>query len=251
MTNLQNKIILITGVGKGIGKAIMDNCLKEGAYVYAITRSKIDKKSLKDLSNLKSRFQIFYSDVNNTKIIEKILLKSIKDKKLINCLINNAGIRQRKKFENISKKELLNIFNNNFFSIFLITQLYIKYLLKQKIKKSSIVNLGSIVGNKGFIDLSGYASTKTALVGLTKCLAVEYAKKNFRFNIVSPGFTKTSYFNKFKKNKPLYDWTKSKIPMKRWGNASEISNLVNFLISDKSEYITGQEIFIDGGWTSA
>ena len=68
MTNLQNKIILITGVGKGIGKAIMDNCLKEGAYVYAITRSKIDKKSLKDLSNLKSRFQIFYSDVNNTKI---------------------------------------------------------------------------------------------------------------------------------------------------------------------------------------
>ena len=79
--------------------------------------------------------------------------------------------------------------------------------------------------------------------------AVEYANKNYRFNIVSPGFTKTSYYNDFKKNKRLYDWTKSKIPMKRWGNTSEISSLVNFLISDRSEYLTGQEIFIDGGWT--
>ena len=145
--------------------------------------------------------------------------------------------------------DLKNIFDTNFISIFFLNQIFIKYLLKNKINNASIVNMGSIVGKKGFIDLSGYASTKTALLGLTRCLAVEYAKNNYRFNIVSPGFTKTSYFEKFKKNKKLYRWTKSKIPMSRWGKSSEISSLVNFLISDKSKYITGQEIFIDGGWT--
>ena len=251
MTNLNNKVVLLTGAGKGIGKGIMLNCLENGAYVYAITRSPVNKMTIKSLSKYKNKYQLFFSDVNNLKSIEKIFLKSIRDNNFINCLINNAGIRQRKKFENISKKELLEVFNTNFFSIFQITQLFIKYLNKNKIKKSSVVNLGSIVGNKGFIDLSGYASTKTALIGLTKCLAVEYADKNYRFNIVSPGFTKTSYFKKFKKNLKLYKWTKLKTPMKRWGEISEVSNLVNFLISDKSEYITGQEILIDGGWTTS
>jgi NAD(P)-dependent dehydrogenase (short-subunit alcohol dehydrogenase family) len=249
MSNLKNKVVLLTGVGKGIGRSIFEDCLKKGAYVYAITRSKKNIENFNNLSKFRDRYQIFFFDVNNIQNIKKIMAKSVKDKNMINCLINNAGIRQRQKFINISKKELLDIFKTNFFSIFLIIQLYIKYLIKHKIKKSSVVNLGSIVGNKGFTDLSGYASTKTALIGLTKCLAVEYANKNYRFNIVSPGFIKTSYYNDFKKNKKLYDWTKSKIPMKRWGNTSEISSLVNFLISDRSEYLTGQEIFIDGGWT--
>lgn len=251
MNNLNNKIVLLTGAGKGIGQGIMQNCLEGGAYVYAITRSRINNEVYKSLSKYKNRYQLIFSDVNNLKSIEKVFLKSVKDNNMINCLINNAGIRQRKKFENISKKELLEVFNTNFFSVFQITQLFIKYLTKNKIKKSSVVNLGSIVGNKGFIDLSGYASTKTALIGLTKCLAVEYADKNYRFNIVSPGFTKTSYFKNFRKKNKLYKWTISKTPMKRWGNTSEISNLINFLISDKSEFITGQEIFIDGGWTSS
>ena len=83
----------------------------------------------------------------------------------------------------------------------------------------------------------------------SKCLSVEFAKINLRINLVSPGFTKTSYFKNFKKNNKLYNWTKSKIPIQRWASAKEISNLVNFLISDKSSYIMGQEIFIDGGWT--
>jgi len=116
----------------------------------------------------------------------------------------------------------------------------------------SVVNIGSIVGINGFNELSGYASTKKAMDGLTKSLAVEYAEDKIRFNIIHPGFIKTSYYKKFKKNKKkLYNWTISRIPQKRWGEAKEVSSLVCFLLSDNSSYITGQSICVDGGWTAS
>ena len=113
------------------------------------------------------------------------------------------------------------------------------------------MNIGSIVGNNGFSELAGYASSKTALIGLTKSFAVEMAKNNIRANLVSPGFIKTSYFKKFRKKSKLYNWTLSRIPMRRWGNSNEVANLICFLLSDKSSYINGESINIDGGWTNS
>ena len=102
---------------------------------------------------------------------------------------------------------------------------------KNKIK-SSIVNIGSIVGENGFDELVGYSSTKGALKSLTKSFAVEHAKDNIRANIVIPGFIKTSYYDKFKSNKKkLYKWTKDRTPMSRWGEPQEVVNLIEFLIS--------------------
>ena len=116
----------------------------------------------------------------------------------------------------------------------------------------SIVNISSIVGQNGFDELSSYGSSKGALISLTKCFAVEMAKKNIRANSVSPGFTKTSFYKSFKKNKKkLYSWTLSRIPQRRWGKSEEISELIYFLISDNSQYITGENINIDGGWLGA
>ena len=128
-------------------------------------------------------------------------------------------------------------------------QEFSSFLIKKKLK-GSIVNIGSIVGQNGFSELAGYASTKGALTSMTKSFAVEMAEKNIRANIVSPGFTKTSYFEKFKKNKKLYNWTLSRTPMKRWGEPEEISNLICFLLSENSSFITGENINIDGGWLS-
>ena len=98
--------------------------------------------------------------------------------------------------------------------------------------------------------MGGYASTKSALDGLTKSLAIEFKKRKVRFNIVHPGFVKTSYYEKFKKNKSaLYNWTLKKIPLNRWGESNEISKMVCFLLSEDASYLTGQSINIDGGWT--
>ena len=118
--------------------------------------------------------------------------------------------------------------------------------------KASIVNISSIVGQLGFKDLSGYASSKSALTALTKSFAVEMSNKGIRANIVSPGFIKTSYFNTFKeKRKKLYKWTLSRIPQKRWADPREVAELISFILSDKSSYLNGENITIDGGWTNA
>ena len=243
---LKNKNILITGAGKGIGLATVEQAVKEGAFVYAITRSKQDIKNLNKIKNLKT----YYGDVSNLKLINKIFTDSIRKKRIITGLINNAGIRQRISFDKITKKQINEVFENNFFSTFYIMQIFTKYLLKKKLK-GSIVNLGSIVGPQGFKDLTGYASTKSAIAGLTKSFAAEMANKNIRANTVNPGFTKSSFYKKFKQKKSLYKWTLSRIPQSRWGEPNEIANLICFLISENSSYITGESINIDGGWSNS
>lgn len=244
--NLKNKVILLTGAGKGIGRAILNLLIEEKVIIYAITRNKQDFKNIKKNKNL----FLFVGDVTNQEIINQIFLRAKKNKHKLNCLVNNAGIRQRKKFSDINKQDLNVIFENNFFSLFNMSQHFSKQFKYNKIM-GSIINISSIVGNLGFSELAGYASTKAAIDGLTKSLAAEFSKKKIRVNSIAPGFVKSSYFKKFKKEKSkLYKWTLSRIPLKKWGENLDIAYLTLFLISENSEYINGQVIKIDGGWTS-
>ena len=105
-------------------------------------------------------------------------------------------------------------------------QIFSKNLIKKK-RPGKIINIGSIVGNLGFKQLSGYAATKMALIGLTKSFSVEMAKHNISANVINPGFTKTSFYKKFK-SKKLYNWTLQRIPMKRWESLWRLPNLLNF-----------------------
>jgi 3-oxoacyl-[acyl-carrier protein] reductase len=246
---LKNKNILITGIGKGIGKELFLECVKLDANVFAVCR---DKKDVQQFKFNKKKIKIFFGDVTDVKFMSSIFDYFSKKKIKLDGLVNNAGQRQRAPFEKIDRKSLDHIMNVNFFSIFFIIQKFIKTIDRNK--ESSIVNIGSIVGNKGFKELSGYASSKSALEGLTKCLAVELTSKfkKLRINNVNPGFTKTSFYDEFKnKKKSLYNWTLKKIPIGRWAETKEISKLIIFLLSNNSTYINGQSINIDGGWTTS
>ena len=115
----------------------------------------------------------------------------------------------------------------------------------------NILNISSIVSDLGFSQLSLYGSSKSAINNLTKSLASEYSKNNIRINAIKPGFVKTSFYEKFKlKKKNLYKWTLERTPMQRWGEPTEVANLVSYLISDDSSYINGEIINIDGGWSN-
>ena len=243
---LKNKNILITGAGKGIGEELVKSALDSGAFVYALIKSKSDNRKFQKNKNLK----IYNGNVKNINLINKILKASVKEDNKINCLINNAGVRFRKKFLKVKKNEIKNVFDVNFFSIFSILQTVSSFWLKKKIK-GSVVNIASIVGQIGFEELSVYAASKGAIISLTKSFSTEMAKHGIRANTISPGFTKTSFYQKFKKKKKLYNWTLSRIPMKRWANTEEVSNLILFVLSDKSKYLNGENISVDGGWINS
>ncbi len=239
-----NKQILVTGGGKGIGESLTLKLLTSGAKVITIIKSKIDNKKFKKFKNIK----IYNGDVNNHLLIKKIFSDADKKKIVITGLVNNAGVRFRKDFITISKKDLTKVMNTNFLSIFFIMQEFSKHILKNK-KKGAIVNIGSIVGQYGFEQLAAYAASKGALTSLTQSFSTEMSKKGIRANVISPGFTKSSFYKNFKKNKKnLYKWTLNKTALGRWGETNEISNLILFLLSEKSSYITGENIKIDGGW---
>ena len=246
---LKNKNILITGIGKGIGKDLFFECINLEANVFAVCKN---KKDLQKFKFNKKKTKIFFGDVTNIKFVSRVFDYFLKKKIKLDGLVNNDGKRQRLPFEKIDRERLNYIMNINFFSIFFIIQKFIKTIDRNKY--CSIVNIGSIVGNRGFKELSGYASSKSALEGLTKCLAVELTSKfkKLRINNVNPGFTKTSFYDEFKnKKKSLYNWTLKKIPIGRWAETKEISKLVIFLLSNNSTYINGQSINIDGGWTAS
>ena len=192
---MNNKIVLITGAGKGIGYDLAKKLNNNKVKTYCILR---DEKDLKKFKRLRNCITIL-GDITKINDIKKIFILAKKNKDEINCLVNNAGIRQKIKIKKLSNEKIREIFDINFFAQYNCIKLFLEN--KKKNIKASIVNIGSIVGQVGFKDLLGYASTKAALSGMTKCLALELGHENIRTNLVNPGFVKTSYYKKFKKKK--------------------------------------------------
>ena len=243
------KIGLITGIGKGIGLSLTKSLIRSNVKVIGINRSEnADIIKLKKNNN----FKFYKCDVSNYSKINQIIDKIFINYGPIDFVVNNAGIRARAKLSEVDIKNYQNVFNINTLGPINITKKIIDkiYVNKRIHKELKVINLSSIVGLRGFKDLSVYACSKAALDAFTKSISLEYAKYGLVINSIAPGFFKTSYFKNFKKNKSLYNWTIENIPMKRWGEESELVELLLFLIESKSNYLNGSVITIDGGWTA-
>ncbi len=237
---------IITGTGKGIGLSTLKILLKNKYKIISITKSKT--RELETLTKNKNLIKNIYHPLGENLLSDRNLISKIYKKYKIDFLVCNAGVRHRDSIQNMDSEKRKYTLNVNYHSNVILIEELLKFFKKKK-TLLSIVCISSIVGNLGFKDLSSYASSKTALEGFIKSAAVEYAKKNVRMNMIAPGFIKSSYYNKFLKNqRNLNKWILSRTPMGRWGKPDEVANVIEFLISEKSSYITGSTIYVDGGW---
>ena len=246
-----NPVVLITGGGKGFGKALVRDYLKNNWRVASVTRSEGDFADVIEeygLNNSKDCAKLRYIDVTDFSKIEEFIHEINCDWGGVDVLINNAGMRFRREFLDIKVEEFQQVMNVNLVSIFHLCQLTLPKMLERSSGK--IINISSILGETSLPFLSGYQTSKFALNGLTKSLACEFASQGISVNAIAAGFCKTSYFDNFKANQDLYDMTLSRIPQGSWGEDKDIVSLCRYLSSPEARYINGAVISVDGGWTA-
>tara|TARA_A100001011_G_scaffold132345_1_gene139447 strand:- start:336 stop:1073 length:738 start_codon:yes stop_codon:yes gene_type:complete len=241
MIDLKNKNIFVTGATGGIGGSIIDTLNIAGANLIA---SGSNQEKLEMIKSKYKNIKIIKFDISNHKEIEKLVeqVSSLFDGK-IDGLVNNAGVNRDNIFLRMSIEEWQKVLDVNLTSNFLISKFFIKKMIKNKSGK--IVNITSIVGHTGNIGQANYAASKSGIIGMAKSLALEYAKKNILINCISPGFIDTAMTDKIddKFKTQLID----KIPINRLGKPLDVANVVSFLMSDLSNYITGETIHVNGG----
>ena len=241
MYNLKDKKVIITGATGGIGNAITKVFDNQGAFILA-TGTNEEKLNLlkKDFNNIITK----KFDISKHDSIENFINESSDDLKGgPDILINNAGITKDKLSLRMNIKEWSEVINLNLTSTFLLCKFALKKMIKNK--NGKIVNITSIVGHTGNVGQANYAASKSGIVGFSKSLALEYAKKNININCVSPGFIQTNMTDKI--DDKFKELLVSKIPSNRLGNPEDVANVVAFLSSDLANYVTGETIHVNGG----
>ena len=240
MINFKDKKILITGATGGIGKALVKKFVTLVGNVLA-TGTKTEK-----LNALKKEFpniNILKFDISDHSKIEEFIENTSSQLAGLDVLINNAGINMDNLSLRMKDEEWKKVIDVNLGATFFLCKHAIKKMLKNKYGR--IVNITSIVGHTGNLGQANYAASKAAIIGMSKSLAIEYAKKNITINCVSPGFIQSNMTDKIVES--IKAVLTSRIPMSKLGTGEDVSNTVAFLSSDAASYITGQTLHVNGG----
>ena len=240
MINFKNKKILITGATGGIGKALVKKFASLEGSVLA-TGTKIEK--LEALKKEFSNINILKFDISDHSKIEEFVENVSSQLNGLDVLVNNAGINMDNLSLRMKDEEWKKVIEVNLGSTFFLCKYAIKKMLKNKYGR--IVNITSVVGHTGNIGQANYAASKAGINGMSKSLAIEYAKKNITINCVSPGFIQSKMTDNIVES--IKAVLTSRIPMGKLGTGEDVSNTVAFLSSEAASYITGETIHVNGG----
>ena len=239
-----NKVAIVTGASRGIGKSITEKLISAGCKVAMISRNIDDLELIKNNLNSDS-ILCFQADIKNTKKIEEIVRLVYKHWGEINILINNAGITKDKIILRLSEEDWQEVIDVNLKGCYNTIKAVSKYMIKNK--NGKIINISSVIGQIGNSGQSNYAASKSGIEGITRALAVELGSRNININCIAPGYIETNMTNQL--DEKVLNKMKQNIPLNKLGSVEDISNLVCYLSSDLSRYITGQVINVDGGMT--
>jgi 3-oxoacyl-[acyl-carrier protein] reductase len=233
--------ILITGSSRGIGRRIAEDFISLGARVLITGTNEALLREVKD--ELGSHCHYVRCNFSNTEEINSLFDQAVNKFGFIDTLINNAGITRDGLFLRMSNIDWMEVLNINLNSAFLLSQLMIKPMIKNRFGR--IINISSIVGATGNAGQTNYAASKAAMVGFSKSLAIEVANRNITVNSIAPGYIQTEMTDKLSEDQR--EAIVSRIPSKKIGMPKDVSNLAVFLSSLQAEYITGQTIHVNGG----
>lgn len=245
MKLLDNKIALITGASRGIGKGIAEKFIEQGATVI-FTYASSDEKARALEAELAARggkAKGFKSDASDFAAAHALIDEVVKEFGTIDVLVNNAGITRDNLLMRMSEEQWDEIMQVNLKSVFNLTKAVIKPMLKAR--SGSIINMSSVVGVKGNAGQANYAASKAGIIGFTKSVAAELGSRNIRCNAIAPGFIETEMTGAL--NEEVVKQWREAIPLKRGGTPDDVANATLFLASDMSGYITGQTLHVCGG----
>lgn len=243
---LSGKTAIVTGASKGIGRQIAIRFAQEGANVAFTYLSSVEKGQAleQELAALGIKAKGYRSDASDYKSAEDLANQVVADFGGIDVLVNNAGITKDGLLLRMSEEQWDSVINVNLKSVFNLTKAAVKTLMKNK-NGASVINITSVVGEKGNAGQSNYAASKAGIIGFTKSVALELGSRNVRSNAIAPGFIETEMTGELNQD-IVKGWTDA-IPMKRAGSADEVANVAVFLASDLSSYVTGQVLSVNGG----
>jgi len=245
MKLLENKVVLITGASRGIGKAIAEECVNQGAkIVFTYVSSDEKARALEaELTKNGGTAKGYKSDASNFDEAQKLVDDVVAEFGTVDVLVNNAGITRDTLLMRMTEEQWDEVINTNLKSAFNLTKAVQRPMLKAR--SGSIINMSSVVGVKGNAGQANYAASKAGLLGFTKSVAAELGSRNIRCNAIAPGFIETE-MTEVLDQKVVEEW-RNAIPLRRGGTPLDVANTTVFLASDMSAYVTGQTIHVCGG----
>lgn len=245
--NLKNKVAIVTGSRRGIGKAIVLALAKAGANV-VVSDINIDdcNKVVEEIKAIGKEGLAVKADISDPEEVKEMVKSTVKRFGKVDILVNNAGIYMQKSLKDVSEQDFDRILDINLKGVFLCSKAVVPEMIKQG--KGKIINITSIAGQVGFADSSAYCASKGAIINITRELALELAQYKINVNAIGPGVIETAMTNDLLKDKATKETLLANIPLNRIGKPEDIANAALFLASDKTDYITGITLFVDGGW---
>ncbi len=250
MFELKDKVAIITGARRGMGKSHALILAKAGAKVVVSDISEKDcQKVVEEIKKGGDQALAIKCDVSKKEQVDEMVKKTVEKFGKVDILVNNAGICQFKPFLELTEEEWNRTLDINLKGYFLCAQAVAKEMVKQK--SGVIINIASVAMGQqgiGFPNIVHYCASKGGIAAMTEALAVELAPYNIRINTISPGMIETPMIDPVRKDPKTMEAMLARLPMRRVGRPEEVSNLVLFLASDESSYMTGSTVVIDGGW---
>lgn len=244
MERLQERIAIVTGGASGIGLAVVKKLMKEGVRVICCDINEEALQQLQFDQCLSKEIISFKLDISDAEQIKLVVDEVIERFGRIDILVNNAGITNDASFNKMTEEQFIKVIDVNLNGTYMVSKSVVPHMIEQKYGK--IVNLSSVSAFNGNFGQANYAASKAAIVGMTRVLGKELGRYGINVNAVSPGSILTSMYDAVSddfRQKKL-----SAIPLRRFGEAEEVANLIAFLVSDEANYITAQNIVIDGGF---